>query len=138
MEHLSLSHCKFITAHGIISFLACCSRLRKLELEWCANILDIASDVNELHSTSGIHSHLLELDMIHCKYISQRTVLHFAQVCPDLRYLNLDRCFSTNVDTEKLIDEISKSNKDVDITIIKDTGNTFLHVRSKPNNWKVR
>ena len=117
LEHLFLSHCKFITAKRIIAILACCSRLRKLELAMCTNIQDIDSNANELTSTSSIHSHLLELTMKSCKYVSQRTVQHFAQICPDLRYLLLDRCFPADVDDERLIHEIHKHNKNVDINI---------------------
>jgi hypothetical protein len=53
--------------------------------------------------------------MINCKYLSQRTVLHFIQIFPDLRYLNLDTCFSTDVDTERLVDEMHKYNENVNI-----------------------
>ena len=115
LEHLSLSHCKFITAKGIISILACCSRLRKLTLEWCTNVEDIDSGSNELMTTSSIHSHLLGLYMTRCKYLSEKTVLHFVQVCPDLRYLYLEGCFSIGIDAERLIYEIHKYNENLNI-----------------------
>jgi hypothetical protein len=115
LQLLDLSYCCYISREGICEVLKRCCKIRHLNLTCCCGVKlrrmnfeapklkvlymsQMLVDDDELYVISKSCPNLLQLDLEHCRLVTDKGLKHVLENCTQLRELNLRNCHNVHRD----------------------------------------